>query len=61
MLNCWYTEKWYDEDLEEALKESEIPVTTENVEKLKTACRGIFDDKSERNSMIRQIAEETFN
>lgn len=57
---CWYIEKWYDEDLELALKETGIPITKENVIKLKTACKGIFDDKSERNSMLCQIAEETF-
>ena len=57
---CWYIEKWYNEDLEEALKEAGIPITKENVIKLKTACKGIFDDKSERNSMLCQIAEETF-
>jgi len=57
---CWYIEKWYDEDLEVALEEAGIPITKENVIKLKTACKGIFDDKSERNSMLCQIAEKTF-
>lgn len=58
---CWYTEKWYDDDLETALEESGIPVTDENIRTLKAACKGAFDDKSERNSMLRQIASETFS
>lgn len=61
MSKYWYIEKWYDEDLEVALKEAGIPITKENIIKLKTACKGIFDDKSERNNMLCQIAEETFN
>ena len=58
---CWYTEKWYDDDLENALEDSGIPVTDENIKTFKTACTGAFDDKSERNSMLLQIARETFS
>lgn len=57
---CWYTEKWYDDDLEKALEDSGIPATEKNIESLKMACKGAFDDKSERNSMLIQIANETF-
>lgn len=60
MSECWYQEKWYDEDLEAVLTDYDIPVTKENVEKLKSACEDIFDDKSERNNMLKQIAAETF-
>lgn len=57
---CWYTEKWYDGDLMEALHDSGVPVTEENVERLRETCKNAFDDKSERNNMLRQIARETF-
>jgi len=59
-VGCWYTESWCDEDLELALENAEIPVTEENISKLGEACKGIFDDKSERNEMIAQMARETF-
>ena len=58
---CWYTEKWYDDDLIEALEDSGVPATEENVERFRAACKGVFDDKSERNSMLRQIASVTFS
>lgn len=56
--SCWYQERWYDGDLEEALCAADLPVTEENVNKLRAACCGIFDDKSERNEILRQKAEE---
>jgi len=56
----WYTERWCDGDLVVALENAEISVTQENICKLREACKGIFDDKSERNEMIAQMAHETF-
>lgn len=56
----WYTENWYDEDLEIALEEAGIPVSNRNVTKLKEACRNIFDDKSTRNEMLVNMAMEVF-
>jgi len=56
----WYTERWSDGDLEVALKNADIPATGKNTRKLRDVCRGIFDDKSERNEMIAQMAHETF-
>lgn len=56
----WYVERWYDEDLGVALEEAGIPITSENVKKLREACKGIFDDKSARNEMLREKAEEVF-
>ena len=57
----WYTENWYNEDLETALENNDVPVTPENVAKLREACRGIFDDKSARNEMIDDKAREIFD
>lgn len=56
----WYTENWYDEDLEYALENAGIPLTDENMKKLKEACAGIFDDKSERNKKLENRAREIF-
>ena len=59
-VGCWYTESWCDEDLELALENADIPVMDDNMRKLREACKGIFDDKSERNEMLVQKAHETF-
>lgn len=56
----WYTENWYDEDLENILEDAQIPVTEENVQKLKGACKHIFDDKTIRNEMLMEKAREIF-
>lgn len=56
----WYEEKWYDEDLEGALAAGGIPITKENVEKLKESCKGIFEDHTERNEMLAEKAREVF-
>jgi len=56
----WYTERWCDADLEAGLENADIPVTEDNIQKLREACKGIFDDKSERNEMIVQMAHEIF-
>lgn len=58
--NPWYTENWYDEDLKKVLEDGDIPVNSENVERLKKACKGIFDDKSGRFEMLAFKAREIF-
>lgn len=59
--NAWYIEKWYDEDLINALKESGATASRENIERLKSECLHIFDDKSVRNEMLVDKAREIFN
>lgn len=36
--NCWYEERWYEEDLEAALQYHDIPVTKQLVELMKKEC-----------------------
>lgn len=55
---CWYEERWDDEDLRTALENAEIEVTEENVIRLKKECIHIFDDKSERNDMLADMARK---
>lgn len=49
----WYVEKWYEEDLKNALEFYGIPTTEENITKLKKECKGLFDDVSDRCMAIR--------
>ncbi|MCD8105925.1 MAG: hypothetical protein LUF35_13250 [Lachnospiraceae bacterium] len=56
----WYEEFWNDEDLEIALENAEIEVTDKNVAKLKQACLHIFDDKTDRNEMLADMARDIF-
>ena len=56
----WYTEYWYMEDLENALEAAGIEVTVENLQKLLTGCKSIFDDKTERNEMLIDKARKLF-
>lgn len=58
--NTWYVEKWYDEDLINALKEIGVTANEENIGKLKLECLHIFDDKSVRNEMLVDKAREIF-
>ena len=52
----WYTENWYDEDLKNVLMNNDMETTRENIEKLKSLCLHLFDDKTIRNEMIEEIA-----
>ena len=52
----WYTENWYDEDLENALINNDMEITRENIEKLKSQCLHLFDDKTIRNEMLEEAA-----
>lgn len=56
----WYTEAWYDEDLQNALEENGLPDDETHMEALKAACGDIFDDKSDRNCMISETARSLF-
>lgn len=55
-----YTEAWYEEDFANALEIAGVPVTRENLDKMKVACEGIFSDKTERNEMLTEKAYEVF-
>lgn len=57
----WYIECWTDADLEDALQSIGIPINDENIKLLKQSCKSIFDDKSERNTMLGIKANELFN
>lgn len=52
----WYIENWYDEDLENALINNDMETTRENIEKLKSQCLHLFDDKTTRNEMLEEAA-----
>ena len=56
----WYVEEWTDDDLVDALKECDVPITEENITKLRNACLHLFDDKSARNEMICNVADKLF-
>lgn len=58
--SIWYKEIWTDEDLIGALQYRYIEPTEENVSKLREACKGMFDDKSDRNEMIDDKVCELF-
>lgn len=52
----WYTENWYDTDLENALENAGVEVNEENLAAMKEACQKVFDDKSERNEILCHVA-----
>lgn len=56
----WAEERWSNEDLEAALEYDAIEPTLENIEKLRKACIGLFDDKTENNEMIQAKVREIF-
>ena len=56
--SCWYEERWYDEDLENALLYYDVPVNDYTVKLMREKCKHIFDDKSERNEMLQNVALE---
>ena len=58
--NVWYIEKWYDEDLKNALKETGVTASKKKLERLKSECLHLFDDKSARNEMLIDKAREIF-
>lgn len=58
VLLPWITEEWFREDLEDALIDAGIPVNKKSVQLMLEESRGIFDDKSKRNDMLRLKAED---
>lgn len=58
--NIWASETWTDEDLISALQYRCIEPTEENISNLREACKGMFDDKSDRNEMIDDKVCELF-
>ena len=54
--SCWYEERWYDSDLENALLYHEVPVTEKTMALMKERCEHLFDDKSARNEMLADVA-----
>lgn len=59
-LTPWYEEQWYDEDIINIMKEIGAEVTPETLKKTKELCSEYFDDKSDRNEIIKQIIEDNF-
>lgn len=57
--NIWYLETWDEEDLSDALFNAEVPVTKENIERLKGICRKKFNI-IERHKMLLETARELF-
>lgn len=57
-----YTESWYREDLETALKEAEIEVTDANVSTLLEACKDnkLWEDLSGRRENLADLARSIF-
>lgn len=53
----WYEEKWYDDDIIEAMKTAGVNPTPANMFLFKAHNQHIFDDKSERNAMIADKVE----
>lgn len=56
----WYMELWEMNDLYNAMREAEVPLTEENIDKALNAVKGIFDDYSDRNEMLLKCIENTF-
>lgn len=56
----WYTECWYDDDIIAALEAAGIPATPRSIAAMREACKDIFWDKTYRNEMLRDKAEELF-
>lgn len=56
----WYEEKWYKEDIENAMEQAGIETSSANYTKALAAVQCIFDDKSCRNEMLRELIENAF-
>lgn len=56
----WYVEKWYEEDLLAAMENARVHITRENLDKMKAACKDIFEDKTSRNEILEDKARELF-
>lgn len=56
----WYVEKWNEEDLIAAMEKAKACITRENLDKMKAACKDIFEDKTSRNEMLEDKARELF-
>ena len=52
----WYVEKWHEEDLIAAMEKARAHITRENLDKMKAACKDIFEDKTSRNEMLEDKA-----
>lgn len=59
--NPWYIEIWNDADLINVLEYLNLPCDDCHLEKLKKSCLHLFDDKSDRNQMIKEVAESIFD
>lgn len=57
---AWHVEKWHEEDLIAAMEKAGAHITRTNLDKMKDACKGIFDDKTARNEMLEDKAHELF-
>lgn len=57
---CWYTENWTVADIVEALRDNNVPITQENVDKAIEEVQDIFSDLSSRNEALREAIEFAF-
>lgn len=57
----WYVEKWYDADIEDALKSGGYDINEENVAYVKKHITHIFDDKSDRNERLEKEVSYILN
>lgn len=56
----WHIEVWYDEDLVASMEKANVEITIENLDRMKAACKSIFEDKTSRNEMLEDKARELF-
>lgn len=56
----WCVEKWYDEDIINAMEKAGICVNEVNFKKAKNAVLDIFDNKEDRNDLLKSCVESTF-
>lgn len=52
----FYVDKWYDEDLICAMENANVPVTKENLEKMRKRAKAFFEDKSYVNECLFMMA-----
>lgn len=60
MEEVWAEEKWTVQDLADALEYRCIEPTTENINRLLHACKGMFDDLSDRRERLDAKVSDIF-
>lgn len=59
-VNYWHTEKWSDDDLTACLEGLGIECSEQNIARARHTVRGIFEDKTDRNELLKQWIENEF-